>query len=270
MNAKTIRKTLKAKIENWCESIDDPTVVETIKNGTIVTGGSIASMLLNESVNDYDIYFKDLATTEKVAEYYINKYREDQEKKEDKNDMPKVDLIVKVDPKVKVNPKVKVVLSTEDDKYRPVFLSSNAITLSDKIQIVLRFFGTPDEIHNNYDFAHCTSYWSSWNNKLVLRPEAMEALLAKELRYQGSLYPLSSIIRTRKFIKRGFTINAGQYLKMCMQLNDLDLKDLEVLKDQLTGVDVEYFQQVIKYIQESKKGITTSYVIEIIDRIFWH
>ncbi len=96
----------------------------------------------------------------------------------------------------------------------------------------------------------------------------MEALLARELRYQGSLYPLCSIIRTRKFIKRGYTINAGQYLKMCMQLNELDLTDVDVLEDQLTGVDVAYFYQVIKYIRDNKIDITTAYIVEVINRIF--
>ena len=47
-------------------------------------------------------------------------------------------------------------------KYRPVYLTSNAITLSDQIQIVIRFWGEVEEIHKNYDFAHCTCAWSSW------------------------------------------------------------------------------------------------------------
>ena len=62
----------------------------------------------------------------------------------------------------------------------------------------------------------------------------------------GSKYPLCSIIRTRKFIQRGYTINAGQYLKMAMQLNELDLKDVSVLQDQLIGVDSAYFDMVIR------------------------
>ena len=51
----------------------------------------------------------------------------------------------------------------------------------------------PDQLHENYDFVHCTNYWTSWNNELVLRKEALEALLARELRYVGSKYPLCSI-----------------------------------------------------------------------------
>lgn len=157
----------------------------------------------------------------------------------------------------------------EVGKYRPVFLSSNAITLSDKIQVVLRFYGAPDEIHENYDFVHCTSYWTSADNKLVLRPEALESILSKELRYVGSKYPICSIVRLRKFIARGWRINAGQILKMCIQVSNLDLTDVETLSDQLVGCDTAYFIQLINKLKEKDPDkVDAGYVIEIVDRIF--
>lgn len=155
-------------------------------------------------------------------------------------------------------------------KYRPVFLSSNAISLSDRIQIVIRFFGDPDVIHENYDFVHCMNYWTSWDNNLVLRPEALECVINKELRYHGSKYPLCSVIRTRKFIQRGWQINAGQYLKMLWQLQELDLSNISVLEDQLVGVDCAYFMEVIRLLKEHGNGkdIDATYLMEIIDKVF--
>lgn len=153
--------------------------------------------------------------------------------------------------------------------YRPVFLSGNAITLSDKIQIVLRFYGTPDEILENYDFVHCTSYYQNWDSKLVLRPEALEAILSKELRYVGSKYPICSLVRLRKFITRGWRINAGQILKMAMQISELDLTSIPVLQDQLTGVDTAYFVQLIERLKEKDpEKVNAGYLVEIIDRLF--
>lgn len=154
-------------------------------------------------------------------------------------------------------------------KYRPVFLSSNAITLSGQVQLIIRFYGEPDEIHANYDFAHCTNYYDGGSGELVLRPAALEALLTRELRYVGSKYPLCSLIRVRKFVQRGWSINAGQILKMCMQLNELDLKDFKVLRDQLTGVDVAYFAQVLQAVHDKDPTkVDTAYLLEIIDRMF--
>lgn len=154
-------------------------------------------------------------------------------------------------------------------EYRPVFLTSNAITLSNKIQIVLRFYGEPEQIHENYDFVHCTSYWTNWDNKLVLRPEALEAILTKELKYIGSKYPICSIVRLRKFLRRGWNINAGQIVKMAMQISELDLTDIDVLSEQLVGVDTQYFLQLIDRLRENDpEKVNTAYLTEIIDRLF--
>jgi hypothetical protein len=163
-------------------------------------------------------------------------------------------------------------LATQDDgkpKYRPVFMSTNAITLSHRLQIILRFYGEPDQIHENYDYVHCTNYWKCWDGELVLRPAALEALLAKELRYVGSKYPICSLFRLRKFIRRGWTVNAGQILKLSMQVSALDLTDIAVLEDQLTGVDVAYFLEVIDKLKaKDPTKVNTAYLIEIIDRMF--
>ncbi len=162
---------------------------------------------------------------------------------------------------------------TEDEdngpKYRPIFLSTNAITLSNRVQLILRFYGEPDQIHENYDFVHCTNYWTLHDNNLVLRPAALEALLARELRYVGSKYPICSLIRLRKFIRRNWTINAGQILKMAMQVSQLNLTDPKVLEEQLTGVDVAYFLELIRKIKEKDPDkVDHGYLIEIIDRMF--
>lgn len=304
MKAKTIKKVLKAKIEEWASSVKDKTVADKIRKGTIITGGSIASMLLKESVNDFDVYFKNIETATAVASYYIDEHNGTPTKvsyvDEDSplmyNDGANPSVVVDMDEQ-----RVKLMIISkgvegevptaepfnsssgdeekdeaiqdgeveEDKTYAPLFLSQNAITLTDKIQIIIRFFGTPDEIHENYDFTHCTNWWSSWDNHLELRKEALECLLSRELKYQGSKYPLCSIIRTRKFIKRGWQINAGQYLKMCMQLNEFNLFDVKVLEDQLTGVDVTYFETIISAIRNKKdKEFDAEYVVKLVDAIF--
>lgn len=315
MKAKTIKAVLRKKIDEWLESIEDPEVRALAAKDTIVTGGSIASMLLKEPVNDFDLYFRTKETAQRVAAYYVDRFKIKKksgieckiwvESTEDR-----VRIVVKsagiaseagtnkpyeyfegsvvaenagayvgdvMDDPGEIQDMYEeteqAALATGDapaePKYRPVFLSTNAITLSNKIQIVLRFFGEPDQIHANYDFVHCTNCWSSWDNELVLRPKALEALLAKELLYVGSKYPVCSVFRLRKFINRGWTINAGQILKMIMQVSALDLTDHAVLQDQLTGVDCAYFLEVIGKLKEKDpEKVNSAYLVEIIDRMF--
>lgn len=310
MKAKTIRQVLRKKVDEWLETIEDRDVRGMASKGTIVTGGCIASMLLREKVNDFDLYFRDRATAESVVRYYIEKFKPttvpcniEMRSEEDRiriyiksagiaseNGTDEPYEYFEARPADEAGTYVAGVMTdpaeiedtneelteqaqeAEDGgkpRYRPVFMSSNAISLSHRVQLVCRFFGEPDQIHENYDFAHCTNYWKSWDDDLVLRPEALEALLTRELRYTGSKYPVCSLIRVRKFVARGWSINAGQILKMAMQISALDLTDIKVLQDQLTGVDAAYFSQVLSAVKDKYPDrLNAAYLIEIIDRMF--
>jgi len=147
----------------------------------------------------------------------------------------------------------KIVENVEEGllKYKPKYFSSNAISLTDKIQIVLRFTGNNEEIHKNFDFIHATNYFT-FKDGLVTNVKALESLLTKQLVYQGSLYPVTSILRAKKFIKRGWNIGAGEYLKIMFQISQLDLTDFNVLEEQLSGVDVAYFQLLVDILRDKK------------------
>lgn len=313
MKAKTIKLTLRKKIDEWLDSIEDEATRVIAANNTIVTGGAIASMLLREPVNDYDVYFRTHDAAKRVAEYYLARFSPTTTKgipckmyldddagririiiksagiaSEDGTDKPyeyfeasevsrATGYVSEVmtdagDIQDTYEQTEQAVLQDTDDgkpRYRPVFMSTSAITLSQKIQLVIRFHGNPEEIHANYDYVHCTNYWTSWDNELVLRREALECLLSKELRYVGSKYPICSLIRLRKFIARGWTVNAGQILKAVMQISELDLKDIRVLEDQLTGVDAAYFCEVISKLKDKDpEKVNSAYLVEIIDRMF--
>lgn len=315
LKTKTIKNILRRKVDAWLETIDDDALRRQCKHDAIVTGGCIASMLLGEKVSDFDIYFRNYATTVNVANYYLKRFKEDRKQRggikinmyteelKDVHGEDRVRIVVKSAgvesveggqdyayfegrPDEEANDYVSEIyddpgeiadvvedvqerLETGEADYRPVFLSSNAITLSGKIQLILRFHGTPENIHRNYDFTHCTNHWESVDSSLTLRPEALQALLSRTLIYQGSRYPICSLFRLRKFIKRGWTINAGQILKIAMQISELDLNKIEVLEDQLTGVDAAYFEQILTRCKE-KEGdrIESAYLVEIINRMF--
>lgn len=301
MKTKTIKSVLRKKFDEFVLSIEDEEVKKLVKANSIITGGCIASMYLKEPVNDYDIYFTNAETVLAVSEYYIGRFTEINKnihtieildgtgdlsgiRYEDLEESGIVEGRIKlrvVSEGVAKGDFVSIdeengtiydkSINPRDDSYRPIYISANAITLSHGIQLIVRFFGDAEEIHSNYDFVHCTNYWESKSGKLTNNTGALECLLSRELRYQGSKYPLASIIRTRKFIKRGYTINAGQYLKMAMQLNGMDLTDINVLEDQLTGVDMFYFMQLLESIPESGKidgHVDANYVIGMIDKFF--
>ena len=56
---------------------------------------------------------------------------------------------------------------------------------------------------------------------------------------------------------------------MVIQLNELDLLNIDILKDQLIGVDTAYFIQIIDLLKEKNPDkVNTAYLSEIIDRLF--
>jgi hypothetical protein len=75
MKAKTIKAIIAKKINGWIETIEDPVVKKLAQDNTIVTGGCIASMLLNEKVNDFDIYFRTKDATASIAKYYVSRFK---------------------------------------------------------------------------------------------------------------------------------------------------------------------------------------------------
>lgn len=254
MNEKTIKKQISNKLKHFIKSIDDAAVQEVIKKDAIVTGGSIVSLLLNEDVNDYDVYFRTKESLITVAKYYADKIKDSNIQEE--ND--RVSLFIK---------SKGIYKQKTENEYAVVHVTSNAITLNDKIQIVLRFWGDVDKLHESFDFVHCTCSYDWHNDKLTLPNDALIAIINKTLKFKGSLYPLSAIIRTKKFIKRGWKINAGQYVKMAILLNELDLKKKEVLKEQLIGVDMLYFDSVISSF-EDVENLDASYLIQKINEVF--
>jgi hypothetical protein len=75
MKTKTINSVISKKVDEWHRSITDENVRNLVQKNTIVTGGCIASMLLKEDVNDFDIYFRNKETVLAVANYYVAKFK---------------------------------------------------------------------------------------------------------------------------------------------------------------------------------------------------
>ena len=217
MKVKTIKRIIVKKLNEWLATIDDVTLRDDVRENLVLSGGSITSMLLQEPVNDYDIYIQDVLVCERLAEYYcknqgINVLNGNL-KEEYLKDINPDDLYIETEFGENVSAvaimfkslhpgqikleidgagveasKTKEVLKEkkkpvnggtewtyEPKPYQPVFFSQNAISLSDDIQIVIRFTGTVEEIHKSYDFIHATNYFT-FKEGLVLNTEALACI----------------------------------------------------------------------------------------------
>jgi len=259
MNSYNIRKTLKKVVDDWKATLPD----EFTENGgslrraadsVLITGGAIVSLLEGNPPNDYDVYFKTEESCKAIANYY-SKLERDYDKAVKAYESAKAaGLAPSVAP---VKPEIFV-----------SWRSSNAISLSNKVQIITRFTGSAEEIHENFDYMHCMCVYDYSKNTLILPPDALECIINHELRWVNSKFPLCSLLRMNKFIRRGWHINAGQVVKICLAINELDLKNPFVLKEQLLGVDSMYFRQLFRALKD-RDEVTVDEISAIIDEVFY-
>lgn len=235
MTSREIRARLRKVIEDWIASVDDIDLRASLRNeGVILAGGALASLYLGEDPKDYDIYLPSLELRNKVMDYYTNLTRTE----------------------TRTNTKGEVTLVHPDGyrvfsppAYRIKAITRNAITLETGTQIIVRYYGLPTQILKEFDFAHTKNAYIYPRGELVLKPEALESLLTKELRYIETKYPIAAFIRSQKFIHRGFTMDMPDMFKMVAQINALDLTNGDVLQDQLLGVSATVAVQFVEAIQ---------------------
>ncbi len=297
MQVKTIKKIITTKLENWLITIEDEKLRKSVRDNILVSGGCITSLFQNQPVNDYDVYIQDMDVLLNLAQYYcpgvvldgrkrdfyIQKEYPDYDEAnpfwEESDELYAPENLVRLlslkDDQIKLNIQsmgvkkdLRIDAAGEPLKYQVAFLSQNAISLTNDVQIVLRFSGTVEQIHKTFDFIHATNYFT-FEDGLVTNVEALQCILTKNLKYQGSLYPLTSIIRMKKFINRGWSMNAGEILKILFQISDLNLRDIQVLEEQLIGVDVAYFSTLIEILRNTNTAkLDSHYLNTIIDRVF--
>jgi hypothetical protein len=152
MKSEQIKKLLRGVYRNFLNTIDDTKVKQVIKEKSFISGGCIPSMLMDEFVNDYDFYFVDIKSVNIIKEYFSNKDN-----------------------------------FSNKEKYIPVSVTENAITLSNKIQLITKFYGTPYAVTNKFDWEHIKSYFQ--NDELYLNDNIYKYVVEKELE---SLYESST------------------------------------------------------------------------------
>ena len=293
MNEKRIVQRLNIETKKWVETIQDKELKDIVKNNVVIAGGAITSLLEGETPNDYDVYIKDFDVLVELANYYAELWNKDGRHKskvtiqvdvpEPEGDVETSKVICFITSKgvageeeeiTKASAGTEANIEVEEDEvadYRPVFFTDNAISLKGKIQLVLRFWGEPEKIISSFDYVHCTNYFDRGNQDLHISKDALMSILNKQLKYVGSQFPICSLFRMRKYMERGYTISAGEILKMSFQISNLDLTDINVLREQLIGVDTTYMTALVDRLEQARENnvdIDYSYVVDLIDEIF--
>jgi hypothetical protein len=143
-----------------------------------LTGGAIASLLQNETPNDWDMYCRSSVPAQATID-----------RAKDAN-----------------------MIETVDEKYANVMnldgnllITMNACTLKNKIQLITRFYGEPRDTRATFDFKHCMPYYDCGEDKLFISEEQYALIKSKKLCLNN---PVSwTRHRQEKFEQRGYTLS---------------------------------------------------------------
>jgi hypothetical protein len=162
-----------------------------------------------------------------------------------------------------------MLLNLNKDQLANLISTDNAVTYritlspekSYTIQLITRIYGTPQQIIDQFDFTVCMcAYTPQDDGKFIMNPNFILHLAERTLCFNGKAkYPIATLVRTKKYIEKGYSLAPIEYVKLALAINNLDLKDWTTVREQLEGIDLALFQSLISKLPE---GETTEFEYE--------
>jgi hypothetical protein len=124
---------------------------------------------------------------------------------------------------------------------KPVFITDNALSYvldGIRVQLIRKLFGSPAQVIRKFDFSVCMAAWNPRKDSFTLDPSFLPHLASRTLVYntEGE-YPIASMYRIRKYLKRGYSISGVEIMKIALRVNSLKIDSYKDLKEQLEGID---------------------------------
>lgn len=173
--------------------------------GAYIAGGAIRSVFTNSEISDLDIYFKN-------KEAFI-----------------------------------EAVVGAFDCRMWCVSVSKRAVTFAYGTTIVqfmyFDFFPEAKNIFENFDFTVCMAAIDLDTEEFFLHDDFLKHNSQRFLRFNPKTrFPIASAIRVMKYLKKGYTIGNGEFLKVILASRLPALNSWDDLKDQIGGA---YGDQVL-------------------------
>lgn len=180
MTFSEISNILDDVVNQWLDSIGDDELRNTFAENVLVAGGSIGSLIRNETPNDYDLFFRNQETVNLISNYY-QQY-------------------------------------DNSGNFRIITITENAVTFENGIQLVLKYSGDLKQLWNNFDFRHTKIGFDYRTKQIQYDNQAvLDSINNKQLFYEdfNKVNNLDlTLERVIKLINRGWGINRPSYLTL--------------------------------------------------------
>lgn len=223
-DASELKQMLRDKHKEVCKSIKDYKIRKLFRKNTYIAGGAVASLIRGEKPKDYDIFFKDKETMNKIIKYYVDSHNARHSNTNSDNtirtfetDYGELKLMLS---------REYVASDEENNEYmNPIVFSNRAITLPNDIQIITQ---ADDDVSiiESFDYVHTMCAYYPYENKLFIKEEALRAIQRNELIYNmQASNPVGSAKRLLRFLGRGWKLSNKEHMKLlkAVKYNTTDL-----------------------------------------------
>jgi hypothetical protein len=213
-----MEKTIKTRLLNAFK--DEDLLSDLIHVHAMIAGGAITSCLTDSKINDFDIYFRT------------------------KEDFEEIDKIIR-----------------SDKNYECIATTDTAITYKHKVpyknmivQLIKHdsfFIQDPEALIKKFDFTICMAVYDLFESQVFVHDDFLQHITERKLVFNiDTKYPIISLYRANKYIKRGYNIDGYELVKIALCINNLKMKDYRDLKRQLQGIDTIQFSKITDKLME--------------------
>lgn len=204
---KIAKKTFETILRGFYDALS-PHAAQVILNDGFLAGGCFKSLVLGEAINDYDIFF----CNRESADYFSELFRS-------------------MEGHTYTGKKFSVTVTAITGNAVTLFVSGFGEYL--KIQLITKYFGSPDEVVSRFDFEHCMSYYK-WDYGYKLN---FDLISRRDLIFnENCSNPLSAIMRLQKFINQGWNVKPSEIIKIGRAIKSQDFSNEKELADSIFGI----------------------------------
>ena len=170
-----VKAKIKLKFEQLHQQVWFKELPFEARQSLYLAGGAIASLLQDETPNDWDLYFNHSYACAQFVKHIEN-----------------------------LKPWIKDV----DEKYRETvgvdgkMITEKAVTMKDSTSFIIMHSGKPAAIKQTFDYLHTTMHYDASTDKLYVSEAQYDAAVFKKLVVANALEVTP--LRTGKFIDRGY------------------------------------------------------------------
>lgn len=197
------------------------------KYNCIIAGGSILSIFNNTEINDVDLYFR---SANDMSDFLHN-------------EMEGTWIIA--------HTKKAFLFKCDSVKIQTIYF---------------KYFNSPEEIFDTFDFTVCMAAFDFKSEKFVLHEDFLRHNVSKILKFnERTAYPIVSALRVTKYRNKGFSISKPEYIKILLTILSLRIDNYDDLKEQMGGMYGENYDSLLE--PKAGEAFDISSIIENLGRL---